>query len=80
MREAEGREILDPQDVREGMQALHMLAMQNGRADVANACTRVILMKDEEIMARQHEIQALECLGMNPIECGYLEASVIKAR
>tara|TARA_B100000513_G_scaffold62685_1_gene24578 strand:- start:608 stop:841 length:234 start_codon:yes stop_codon:yes gene_type:complete len=69
-------DILNPAQVRAGMQILHELAETRNRQDIATVCTTILSMDDRELSARQHEIAALRALGMSPIAHGYLESSI----
>ena len=62
--------------IREGLSLLQDEAREREENDVYNKCTAIIAMSDEILLARQHEIQALECLGFDPLKYGYLEFAI----
>ena len=63
--------------IREGLALLQDEAREREREDVYNKCAAIIAMSDEILLARQHEIQALKCLGFNPLQYGYLEFAIL---
>lgn len=70
---------LTPNDVRTGLQLLIVEATAEEREDIRTECERIVAMSDNELKARQYEIDGLRRLGLDPIEAGYLECGVGKS-
>lgn len=61
---------------RAGLQELRGMAEERERTDIIAQIDAIVAMSDQELVARSHEIQGLRHLGLDPIQCGYLEACV----
>ena len=67
---------MEPAEIRQGLGMLRDLALQEERHDVHAACCAIINLPDNILRARQHEIEGLKCLGIDPLKSGYFEAAV----
>ncbi len=52
------------------------MAEERRRSDVIAQINAILAMSDQILVARSHEIRGIRLLGLDPIDCGYLEACI----